>query len=472
MTPDLPPDAGRSWWLREALAEDPGEPAPPLAGEIETDVVILGGGFTGMWTALHLTDRERDLRVAILEQDICGGGPSGRNGGFVNSWWSGVGELAERFGDEATLALCRAGTRAVTGIEAFCEASGVDAWFTRAGDMGVVTSPANDGAWEDNVETAARLGASSQFRVLTAEETRAVADSPTFRGGLIDREGATVQPARLARGMRRVLLERGVRIFERSPVTRFGAGRPSTAETPGGRVRAGSAVIALNAWASSWGRFRRTVMVRGSYIVLTAPAPERLAELGWTGEESIWDFRSALHYLRTTKDGRIAFGLGGMQPGLARTIGPAFAHDDASIRVTAEDLWRMFPSFRDVPLEAAWGGPIDVAGHHLPYVGRLDRGDVHYAHGYTGNGVGPSHLVGELLATRVLDRPDTTLESLPIATVEPMRFPPEPLRSPGALIANTAIRHKDEAEDRGEEANPLVDFVAKLPRRLGYNLGP
>jgi glycine/D-amino acid oxidase-like deaminating enzyme len=472
MTPDLPPDAGRSWWLREALAADPGEPAPPLAGDVEADVLVLGGGFTGMWTALHLTDREPEMQVAILEQDICGGGASGRNGGFVNSWWSGVGELAERFGDEAALALCRAGTRAVNGIEAFCSDNGVDAWFTRAGDMGVVTSEANDGAWRANVEAAARLGMASQVRVLSAEEARAVADSPMFRGGLFDREGVTVQPARLARGMRRVLQERGVRIFEQSPVTRFGAGRPATAETPGGRVRAGTAVIALNAWASAWRRFRRTVMVRGSYIVLTAPASEKLREIGWTGEESIWDFRAALHYLRTTKDGRIAFGLGGMQPGIARTIGPAFAHDERSIRVAAEDLWRMFPTFRDVPLEAAWGGPIDVAGHHLPHVGRLERGDVHYAHGYTGNGVGPSHLVGELLATRVLGSPDGSLESLPIATADPLRFPPEPIRSPGALIANAAIRHKDEAEDRGDEASPLVEFVAKLPRRLGYNLGP
>jgi glycine/D-amino acid oxidase-like deaminating enzyme len=472
MTPDLPPDAGRSWWLREALAADPGEPAPPLAGDTDADVMILGGGYTGMWTALHLTDREPGMRVVILEQDICGGGPSGRNGGFVNSWWSGVGELAERLGDAAALALCRAGTRAVSGIEAFCSVNDVDAWFTRAGDMGVATAAAHDAAWRRNVDTAARLGAKEQFRVLSAEETRAIANSPTFRGGLIDRQGATVQPARLARGMRRVLLERGVRIFEQSPVMRFGAGRPSTAETPGGRVRAGIAVIALNAWAGAWKRFRRTLTVRGSYIVVTAAAPDKLREIGWTGEESIWDFRAALHYLRTTKDGRIAFGLGGMQPGLARTIGPAFAYDERSVRVAAEDLWRMFPSFRDVPLEAAWGGPIDVAGHHLPYVGRLDRGDVHYAHGYTGNGVGPSHLVGELLAGRVLGTPHAALEELPIATLEPMRFPPEPIRSSGALIANTAIRHKDEAEERGEEANPIVDFVARLPRRLGYNLGP
>ncbi len=472
MTSDLPRDAGRSWWLHEALADDPGEPVPSLAGDVEADVVIVGGGFTGMWTALHLTDRDPGVGIALLEQDICGGGPSGRNGGFVNSWWSGVAELAERFGDDATLALCRAGVGAVNAIEAFCTANAIDAWFTRAGDIGVVTNEASDGAWQSTIDAVTRLGAAAQFRVLSAEEARGIADSPTFRGGLLDREGVTVQPARLARGMRRVLLERGVRIFERSPVMRFGAGQPAVAETPGGTVHAGSAVIALNAWASAWKRFRRTLMVRGSYIVLTAPAPERLEEIGWTREESISDFRAALHYLRTTKDGRIAFGLGGMQRGLARSIGPSFAYDARSIRVAAEDLWRMFPAFRDVPLEAAWGGPIDVAGHHLPYVGRLERGDVHYAHGYTGNGVGPSHLVGEILATRVLGVPDAALESLPIATAEPLRFPPEPIRSPGALVANTAIRRRDEAEDRGEGPNPLVDFVAKLPRRLGYNLGP
>ena len=198
MAPDLPPDAGRSWWLREALAADPGEPAPPLAGDSEADVVILGGGFTGMWTALHLTDREPGLDVVLLEQDICGGGPSGRNGGFVNSWWSGVGELTERYGDEATLALCGAGTRAVNGIETFCSANGVDAWFTRAGDMGVVTSAANDGAWQANMDAALRLGAAERFRALSSKEARAVADSPMFRGGLIDRDGVTVQPARLA----------------------------------------------------------------------------------------------------------------------------------------------------------------------------------------------------------------------------------------------------------------------------------
>jgi glycine/D-amino acid oxidase-like deaminating enzyme len=231
-------------------------------------------------------------------------------------------------------------------------------------------------------------------------------------------------------------------------------------------------VIALNAWAAGWRRFRRLLTVRGSYIALTAPAPERLEELGWTNGMGVWDHRAALHYLRTTPDGRLAFGVGGMQPGLARTIGPRFAWDERAVRVAVEDLLRLFPSFEGVPIEAAWGGPIDVAGHHLPFFGGLERGNVQFGLGYTGNGVGPSHLGGRILAARVLEADEPDLLSLPIVTERPMRFPPEPIRTPGAYIANQAIWRKDQLEDRGEDVSPLVDFVARLPRRLGYNLGP
>jgi glycine/D-amino acid oxidase-like deaminating enzyme len=469
---DLPTDAGRSWWLREALAADPGEPAPPLATDTTADVAILGGGYTGMWTAWFLKEREPDLDVVLLEQDICGGGPSGRNGGFVNSWWSGMAELCRRFGDDTTLALCTAGEESVRAIGRFCDDHGIDAWFRPDGDLGVASSEAQIGYWGSTIMAAERLGVHDLFRVLDREAARAMIDSPHVHGGVYTPYGATVQPARLARGMRRVLLERGVRIFERSPVTRFGTGAPSVAETPGGQVRAGAAVIALNAWAASWKRFHRLLTVRGSYIALTAPAPEKLAELNWTNGTGVWDHRAALHYLRTTPDGRIAFGVGGLQPGLARRIGPRFAWDARGVAVAVEDLRRMFPTFADVPIEAGWGGPIDVAGHHLPFFGALDRGKVHYGLGYTGNGVGPSHLGGRILAAMTLGADEPELLGLPIVTEAPLRFPPEPVRSPGAFVANKAIWRKDQHEDRGEEVSPIVDFVARLPRRLGYNLGP
>jgi glycine/D-amino acid oxidase-like deaminating enzyme len=409
--------------------------------------------------------------VVLLDQDICGGGPSGRNGGFVNSFWGDLPELCDRFGDGDAVRLCESGEASVHAIGAFCEDHGIDAWFRPDGLLDVATSEAQVGRWADQVITMDRLGLSHRIEVLGSREVRDRIASPVFHGGVITADGATVHPARLARGLRRVVMEHGVRIHEGTHVTRFGAGSPVVAETATGTVRAGSAVLAVNAWAKHWRRFRRVLTVRGSYIVMTAPAPGRLEELGWTDGLGVADLRAAIHYLRRTPDGRIAFGIGGMQPNLARHIDPRYAYDPEALRVAIGDLHRMFPSFADVPIEAGWGGPIDVSGLHLPFFGSYETGTVHYGFGYTGNGVGPAHLGGRILAHRALGRHDDVLD-LPIVDLEPRRFPPEPIRSPGVLVANHAIVRRDRAQDAGEEPNPFTDFVAKLPRRLGYNLGP
>jgi glycine/D-amino acid oxidase-like deaminating enzyme len=469
----LPPNEGRSWWLRDALSlpEFAGDPSPALDVDTKADVVILGGGYTGLWTAWFLKELDPGVDVVILEQDICGGGPSGRNGGFVNSFWDDLDFLVDRFGDDAALRLCREGQTSVDAIGRFVADHDIDAWFAADGSLSVASSTAQIGSWAGNVLSADRLGLSDTIVVLDRDEVRAMVDSPVFHGGLYTKLGATVNPARLARGLRRILIERGVRIHEGTHVARFGSGEPAVAETPRGTVRAGAAVIAVNAWAQHWRRFKRAITVRGSYIVMTAPAPDLLAATNWTNGLGVSDHRSAIHYLRTTLDGRIAFGIGGMQPDLARHIDARFAYDETSIRVAIADLHRMFPTFREVPIEAAWGGPIDVSGDHLPFFGTLERGNVHYGLGFTGNGVAPAHLAGRVLAHRVLSMYDDVL-ALPLVDVEPRRFPPEPIRSVGAMVANRAIHRRDAVLDGEETPNPFVDFVARLPRRLGYNLGP
>jgi glycine/D-amino acid oxidase-like deaminating enzyme len=249
----LPPRGARAWWLQEALAlpEFAGEPCPPLAGDVAADVLIVGGGYTGMWTAYQLKEREPDLNVVLLEQDICGGGPSGRNGGFVNGWWNGLAEWAERFGEVDAMELCMAASRSVEAIGAFCTRHDVDAWWTPNGELCVASSPAQQGRWRRTLETAARMGI-DEFTQLSPDEVRKVCDSPVFGGGMFAREVATVQPARLARGLRRVLLERGVRIYEGTHVRRFSHGPPVIAVTPNGAVRAAQGVIAVNAWAMNW----------------------------------------------------------------------------------------------------------------------------------------------------------------------------------------------------------------------------
>lgn len=470
---DAPRPARRSWWLEEALAhpEFAGPETPPLEGDTTADVVILGGGYTGMWTAYFLKEREPGLDVVLLEADICGGGPSGRNGGFCDGWWSHIEDVAKTYGDADAMELLMTVGRSPSEIGAWCERHGVDAWYRNAGGLAVATSPAQEHGFGELLQLAGRLGVQDEFEALSAEEVQKRCASPRFGSGLLIRDAATVQPARLARGLRRVLVEQGVRIQEGTPVTRFLPGRPALAETARGTVRADETVIGLGAWATWWRAFKPRLTVRGSYIVVTEPAPERLEELGWTGGESIYDQRSSLHYVRTTADGRVAFGLGGLQPDLARRIDHRYDYVEPYARRVASDLVRMFPSFEDVPIEAAWGGPINVSGYTMPFYGSLAPGNVHYGLGYTGNGVGPSHLGGKILAALTLQAGDG-FTRLAVVTRRPKRFPPEPIRSPGMLVVNAAIRRKDDLEDAGRRVGPLTRFLAKLPRRLGYNLGP
>jgi glycine/D-amino acid oxidase-like deaminating enzyme len=450
------------------------EPCPPLAGLVRADVVILGGGYTGMWTAWFLKGREPSLDVVLLEADErCGSGPSGRNGGFCSAMWEDLPALVRRFGGADALRIARAAERSVTAIGDWLAAHDVDAWFTRAGHLTIATSPAQDGAWVELIREAQRLGVEHErFVELDVDAVRARCDSPVFRAGLFQPEGVILQPARLALGLRRELLTRGVRIHERSPVARFAAGPPVRVETTAGAtVEAAHGVLALGAWTSAVKRFHRAIVPRGTSIVLTRPAPERLDELGWTGGEGIGDWRTALHYLRTTPDGRIAFGAAGAAAGLGTGLGPRLRYDPPTMVKLVDDFVRFFPSWRGVGFEAAWGGPMDVTALHLPFFGTFPGGALHHGAGYTGGGVGPSHLGGEILSGLVLGIEDETT-TLPLVYHEPASFPPEPLLSVGAAIAQAAIVRKDEAEDRGRRADPISNFLARLPRRMGYEIGP
>jgi glycine/D-amino acid oxidase-like deaminating enzyme len=470
----LPRQAHVSWWMEEARAAMAPEPCPPLAAATTADVVILGGGYTGMWTAWFLKERDPSCDVLLLEADeLCGAGPSGRNGGFCYGMWEDLEALVRFFGDGGAVRVAEAAQRSVDAIEAWHVTNDVDAWFTRAGHLTIATSKTQEGAWTSLVEEARRLDVvDGRFVEMDVDAVRARCDSPVFGAGLLQPDNATLQPARLALGLRKALLERGVRIHESSPVARLTEGPPVVVETrDGAAVTAGHGVIGLGAWAASLPRFRRAIVPRGTYIVVTEPASERLAEIGWTGGEGLADWRTALRYFRTTPDGRIAFGAASAAAGLGVGLGPRLRYDEGSVVKLVDDFYRFFPSFRDVAIEAAWGGPMDVTGRHLPSFGTLPAGTVHYGLGYTGGGVGPCHLGGTILSALALGIADE-YTTLPLVDLEMMRFPPEPLRSVGAALTQRAIVRKDEAEDRGGRTDPLTAFVAKMPRRLGYELGP
>ncbi|MGZ8624362.1 MAG: NAD(P)/FAD-dependent oxidoreductase, partial [Actinomycetota bacterium] len=448
---NLPRPARVSWWMEEARGVLRPEPTPPLEGSIAADVVVLGGGYTGMWTAWFLKERDPSCDVVLLEADeLCGSGPSGRNGGFCYGMWEDLEALVRFFGEADALRVARTAQRSVYEIEGWLAEHGVDAWFTRAGHLTVATSAAQDGAWSSLVAEADRLGVlDGRFVELDDDQVRARCLSPVFRGGLLQPENATLQPARLALGLRAALLERGVRIHESTAAVRFTEGPPVRVETDRGvTVSAERGVLGLGAWAASLPRFRRSIVPRGTYIVVTEPAPERLEEIGWTGGEGLADWRTALRYFRTTPDGRIAFGAASAAAGLGVGLGPRLRYDERSVAKLVDDVRRFFPSWSDLAIEAAWGGPMDVTGRHLPSFGTLPGGTLHYGLGYTGGGVGPCHLGGKILSALALGVEDEHT-ALPLVDLEMMRFPPEPFLSVGAAITQHAIVRKDEAEDRG-----------------------
>ncbi len=447
------------YWLAEAGAVTPTAPA---AGDLEADAVIVGGGYTGLWTAWQLL--ERGARVVLLEADLCGHGPSGRNGGFCETLWSNLPSLRERFDDERALAACQASSDSVGAIGAWCEQEGVDAWFRRSGFLMASTSEAQD-AVIDRIVAAADI-APGRVVALDDGALRARCDSPRFRRGLLVPDDASVQPARLALGLRRRLLERGVAIHERSRVRalRVGPGEV-VAETASARVRAGAAVLALNAATRGVRPLRSRLSVTSSHIVLTEPVPDVLERIGWTGGETITDGRTFVHYFRTTPDGRIAFGWGGGPLAWGARLDGRVEVDAATVAATREHLVEMLPALAGRRITHAWGGPIDVSPSHLPQIGTLEDGPVHYAFGFTGNGVGPSHLAGRTLAGLVLgDRDPVLLEHTPV------RVPPEPIAWLGGVLVRRAFLRAERLEGAGRRPDPLTRAVCAAPKALGIHV--
>src|SRR4029077_5636873 len=289
------------YWVREA-----GDVTsrPPLDSDRDADLLIVGGGYTGMWTAWHAHRLAPEARIVLLESEPgCGRGPSGRHGGFCEAMWTSLASMRGRWGDAPALAVAVAAEEAALRIGSFCAAEGVDAWYRQGGYLQVSTSPAHDGIDAAAIEACRALGVADRLRAVDATEVQEHCASPAFRAGAIEPVTATVQPARLALGLRRRLLEEGVEIFESSPVRRFREafdGVEATVAT-GARVRAPRGVLAIGRAAEgAGGPLRGRLTVASSHIVITEPVPDVIEKLGWTGGEAISDGRPPPPYLPPT----------------------------------------------------------------------------------------------------------------------------------------------------------------------------
>jgi putative aminophosphonate oxidoreductase len=449
----------RSLWLEEAL--DGREESPRLEGSERADVCIVGGGFTGLWTALRLKELEPSLDVVLVERDVCGSGASGRNGGFVLSWWAKFALLEQTCGTAEALRLARASSDGIAEMKEFCDANGIDAHFRRDGWLWTATSGAQIGAWEPVLARLEELG-ESPFQRLAPEEVARRSGSSRHLAGVFEPGAATVHPGLLARGLRRVAIERGVRVLERSPMTSLDRASPPSVRTERGAVTADRVVLALNAWAGALRELRHAITVVASDVIATEPIPHRLRAIGWDDGSCIDDSRMLVNYYRTTLDGRIVFGKGGGALSYRARIGSEYEVSSPRAEELAGVFRWLYPELADVSIAGSWLGPIDRSPVGLPFFTPLGgREDIVAGAGYSGNGVGPSYLGGRILASLALGRDDEWSRA---GLVRPPAgsFPPEPIRYVGGRLVQAAVVRKERAEDAGERAGRLTTWLASL----------
>jgi len=469
--PTLVP-AERSWWFDDALAAE-GDPAPlpALSGGTQVDVAIVGGGYTGLWTALALKERAPSLTIALIEASLCGSGASGKNGGKVHGYWASLAGMEANLGADAALAIARAGTRAQDAIRRFATSPGRDVWWREAGNLRVSASPVQDAKIATMVATARRLGVPDSAQVLSADEVALRCKSPAFRAGIFLPEGANVHPARLARALRSAALAAGVTIYENTPMLGLDAGTPNRLRTPAGQIIAREVVLATNIALARLPEIRPHVSVFSSYALMTDPAPEQLAAAGWTGDEGIADLRMFLHYFRKTVDGRVLMGSGsGPIAYGGDAAAAALMRDNASAERALRGLRRLLPGFADIGIARVWGGGIDVSSDRLPFFRTLPGRRIHYGCGYSGHGVNPTYMGGQCLASLVLGVKDDW-SSLPVCTRDLPALPPEPLRTLGGRLIRWGIIGCEEAEERGERGSAPMRAAAAIPRLFGLRIG-
>ncbi len=429
-----------SFWLD--VAHRP-EPRRPLAGATSCDLVVVGGGYAGLWTALLAKERDPSRDVLVLEADRVGHAASGRNGGFcAASLTHGAENGRERWPDEFDT-LDRMGHENLDELEATLDRHGIEAGFERTGELTVATQPYQ----VDHLREHAARTAGVEF--LEGSEVRAEVGSPTYLAASFDPSTALVDPARLAWGLADACERLGVRIVEHTPA--LGLDRTETAvvvDTARGRVRAHKVALATNAFPNLVRRMRFHTVPVYDYVLMTEPlSAAQLAEVGWSNRQGIGDSANQFHYYRRSADDRILWGgydavyyFGGKVD--ARHDTRASTH-----RRLAEHFYATFPQLEDLRFTHAWGGAIDTCTRFCAFYGTAHRGAVAYALGFTGLGVGATRFAANVMLD-LLDGHTTERTELEMVRTKPLPFPPEPLAWIGITATRRALADADRNDGR------------------------
>jgi glycine/D-amino acid oxidase-like deaminating enzyme len=445
MDPDLSGPAAPGLWF-DGLP-DPVRRRPRLDGDAIADVVIVGAGFTGLWTAYALLGRSPSIRVLVVEAATVGYGASGRNGGWASALFAARRQdLARHGGPEAVRAQHRAMVAAIDDIARVCAEERIDCGFHRGGTLTVSRSPAQDGRVRGVVDDHVRWGLGPEHPIELDRDAcdRRIRVRGT-RFGVHTPDCARIDPARLVVGLAEAVERRGGIIRERTPVIDL---LPDGIRTGCGTVRAPITVLATEAWTSTLpGQRRRSIPVY-SLMVATEPlSADTWSEIGWDGRETLTDGRNLIVYAQRTPDDRIAFGGRGAPYHFGSRIDPRYDRDPATFRALESTLHDLFPMLRGRPITHRWGGPLGVPRDWHSGVGIARDRSFAWAGGYVGDGVTTANLAGRTLADLILGE-DTELTRLPWVGHRSRRWEPEPMRWLAVRSMTALARGADRVEAR------------------------
>ncbi|MEI7779484.1 MAG: FAD-dependent oxidoreductase [Actinomycetes bacterium] len=437
--------APQSFWLDSKLAP---ATAPTLTVDTSADLVVVGGGYTGLWTALQAKEADPDRDVLLLEAGVCGGAASGRNGGFVDaSLTHGFANGLQRFPDELRT-LIRLGDENLDGLEVTLKRYHIDADFRRSGGFNVATEPYQVEALAAAVSEGVEYGQKLEF--WDRDRMQAEIHSPVFEAGLLDVDGvALVDPARLAWGLRQACLDLGVRIFEHTGVTGLvDDGSAITLKTAHASVRARRVALATNAFPPLLRRLRSYVLPVYDYVLMTEPlTPAQWDSIGWAGRHGLSDSGNQFHYFRPTADGRILWGGYDAVYHWNNGVGPHLDQSPKTFGLLAEHFFEVFPQLTGLRFSHAWGGAIDTCTRFTAFWGLANRGRVGYVLGFTGLGVAATRF-GAATVLDLLDGADTERTRLEMVRSKPLPLPGEPLRSIGVGLTRWSLDRADRAQGR------------------------
>ncbi len=437
---------GTGYWLRgEAPAF--GE---PLEGDTTADVAIVGGGFTGLWTAIALTDTDPSLRVVVLEAETVAYGASGRNGGFCEaSLTHGLANGIRHFPADLDI-LEREGIENLRGLIAFTREHGIDCDLEETGTLTLADQPYQVDEFREWVDVAAEHG--EQLEFLDADAARAEVHSPLWHAGLYRPPGRDVllDPVKLCRGIARVALERGVRICERTRVTSVErrAGGVHVRTGAGASVRADRVVVATSAYSGWLRRLTPTFVPVYDYALVSDPlTPDEREAIGWQRRQGLSDANNQFHYFRLTADDRILWGGYDAVYHYGSAVGAHLDERPETFAKLEAQFFRAFPQLAGLRFPYRWGGAIDTTSRFTVTFGQLLGDRLTYALGYTGLGVGASRWAAGVVRDFIL-RPDEDRLRLRIVTSPPIPFPPEPLRYATVQVVRRELDRADRNEGR------------------------